>query len=175
MDTTEYEQQQTRLQATTRDWILRGEPNAFVTLTFKSEAEVSFRYAEKVFGTFAHELKCQLFGKKSKKRILMVPIIEGYASKQQRAALTADQRTHVHSLFRFPQNPTNYKETVRQIWVGSSGVCGDPTIYCPDNERWFRELVGDETKRIHTNYALKTCGQDTEAVLWKFVPSGHLI
>jgi hypothetical protein len=177
MNTTEYELRQTRLQAEMRDWILRGDPNSFVTLTFRSERGVSYRRAEKEYGAFAHELKCQLFGEKSTKRIFMVPIIEGYAKEQQRTALldAPGEHTHIHCLIRFPGNPMDYKEIVRQIWIATSGVCGDPDVYCPNSDAWFQELATDESKRIRTNYVLKTCGQDTEALLCKFVPVRHVI
>jgi len=173
MGINEYEQRQTELQKVTRDWLLRGEPNVIVTLTFRSEDKVTFENAVKVFGTFAHQLKSHFFGEKSKKRIYMVPVVEGYQAPQMEG-LAADKRTHIHCLMRLPDDPSAYKGVIREVWMASSGICGDPNVYCPNNDDWFLVLDSEERKRVFTNYVLKTCGIDTEAVLWKFVPIRHM-
>lgn len=165
MDTQEYEQRQTTLQKATRDWLLRGQANAFITLTFRSEAGVSFSFGEKAFGAFIHDLKCNLFGEKSKKRLFVVPVIEGYV-----LAKHEPNRTHIHILVKFPGDPLNYKEVVRRSWMASSRLSGDPLVYDPSNEQWFKDISDQELCRIETNYVLKTCAMDTEAILWKYVP-----
>lgn len=166
---------QTILQTVTRDWLLRGKPNAFVTLTFRPEKGVSFDYAQKVTGTFMHGMKTEMFGEKSKKRFFVVPVIEGYVVAKHKP-----RRTHIHCLMRLPDDPLNYMATVRRVWLDSSPFSGDPLVYDPDIEqqdnadieqnvekKWFKSIYEAEGA---INYVLKTCALDTQAILWKFVP-----
>lgn len=169
----DYEEKQTKTQTDAREWLLRVEPNVFVTLTFKSEMGVERDYAEKVFGTFMHKLKCQLFGRNSKKRIWMCAVIEG--NDAEGASSNAEgcrEQTHIHCLMRLPGNPMDYMEMVSRFWVESSQICGNPKIYCPNNNNWFLEISNSEKRRALTNYVLKTCSMDIDAVLHDFVSFG---
>lgn len=169
----DYENKQTKMQTDARDWLLRVEPNVFVTLTFNSEMGVNGECARRVFGTFAHKLKCQLFGKNSKKRIGMCPVIEG--SDAEGESLDAEGRreqTHIHCLMRLPGNPMDYMEMVGRFWMESSRFCGNPKVYCPNNNDWFLEISSSEKRRALTNYVLKTCSIDIDAVLHEFVSFG---
>ncbi len=175
MHITEYERSQTKLQAAIEQMILDGKPNVFITLRPNVEDGVSFERMEKLFGIFAYKLKCKLFGRGSKKRIFMVPVVEKYAEGESFGALTKNSDgTHIHCLVHFPGDPIDYKEMVRGLWINSSNACGDPDIYCPDSEKWFTVLNTEESQRALAKYIVKTCTEDTQAVLWKFVPSGFM-
>jgi hypothetical protein len=162
----------TEMQRQAAEWLLRGEPNVVVTLTFDTEEGVSYKFAEEVFGTFAHKLKCHLFSKKSKKRIPMCPSVEHYGREMmwKTSAPGVRQGTHIHCLMRLPGNPMDYMEVVRKLWVSSNSLCGNPKVNCPNNDDWFKELATEESRRRMTNYALKTCGNNFDAVLVKFMP-----
>jgi hypothetical protein len=54
--------------------------------------------------------------------------------------------------------------------MASSRLSGDPLVYDPDQEQWFKDISDQELCRIETNYVLKTCTTDTEAILWQYVP-----
>lgn len=172
MEFWEYEEQQTEMQSAVRDWILSDyAPNVFVTLTSRAENGMSFGTAERVFGTFAHQLKSYLFASKSKRRIPMVPIVEGTKRWHDMAIKLGMRRgTHIHCLMKLPGNAADHMEAVRRIWKNSSSVCGDPEVYCPNNNNWFLELDTATKQRVFVNYALKRCDSDTETVLWDFVP-----
>jgi hypothetical protein len=172
MEMWEYEERQTRLQEAARDWLMHCYPtNAFVTLTSSAEAGISYETAEKVFGTFAHGLKCYLFGAKSKKRINLIPVVEGYDKCHGMSkTLGLRQGTHIHCLMNLPGNPMDHMDAIRDLWMDSSGVCGDPKIHCPNNDDWFLPLDTAKKKRVFTNYALKSCETNLDAVLVKFVP-----
>ena len=170
MNSDKYELQ-TPLQAKTRDWILEMDPNVFITFTFRAENGVSYDQANKIYGKFASKMRIRFFPKNSKRRLLMVPVVEGYGKNRTCSETSKrEERTHIHCLMRLPGDPMLYMEAIRKLWVSSSRACGNPNIYCPSDKRWFVSLVTLEDKINFTNYALKTCGQDTEAVLWKFVP-----
>lgn len=169
----DYEEKQTKIQTDARDWLLRVEPNVFVTLTFNSGMGVDDKCARRVFGTFAHKLKCQLFGRNSKKRIGMCPVIEGSdAEGESSNAKGRREQTHIHCLMKLPGKPMDYMEMVCRLWVESSEVCGNPKIYCPKSNDWFLEISTNEKRRALTNYVLKTCSLDIDAVLLDFVPLG---
>ena len=151
-----------------------GDSNAFVTLTSRARRGMSYEQAEKAFGTFAHSLKCHLFSAKSKKRIHMVPVVEGYSRQPGLAAkLGLREGTHIHCLMTLPGDPMAYMDVVAGLWRSSNSVCGDPAVYCPNSNNWFLELNTTEVRQIYVNYALKTCTTDTDAVLWDFVPIRH--
>jgi hypothetical protein len=166
---------QTALQTVTRDWLLRGKPNAFVTLTFRPEKGVSFNYAQRVTGTFVHGMKAEMFGEKSKKRFFVVPVIEGYVQTKHKP-----RRTHIHCLMKLPNDPSSYMAMIRRVWLNSSPFSGDPLVYDPDidqnddagieqhvEKKWFKNIY-EAGGAI--DYVLKTCAFDTQAILWKFVP-----
>lgn len=172
MEMWEYEERQTQLQTEARDWLLTNYPtNAFVTLTSRAKTGMSYETAEKVFGTFAHGLKSYLFGAKSKKRISLIPFVEGYdkcsgLSKK----LGLREGTHIHCLMNLPGNPIDHMAVVRGLWMNSSSVCGNPKFYCPNNNNWFLPLTTDKRRRIFANYAVKTCDTNFDAALVKFMP-----
>jgi hypothetical protein len=173
MEDTDSKKSRTALQAQAADWILRGEHNVMVTLTFAGDDGVSYKFAEKAFGTFAHKLKCQLFGRNSKRRIAMCPIVENYGTEMMWSTSLAGVRqgTHIHCLMRLPENPMDHKEVVRKLWRSSGPRCGDPKINCPNGKDWYVEMKNEHDRVGLTNYALKKCEQNVDGILVKFVPS----
>ena len=116
----------------------------------------------------------------------MVPVIEGYAKGQSYAALyKPSDDTHIHCLLKLPGDPLDHKEMIRKIWLASSKLSGDPNIYCPEGgeegnrkgsgEGWFKLLATDDLKTVFAGYNLKTCGNELDPVLLKFVPSRWVI
>ncbi len=143
-----------------------------VTLTFSGENGVSYSFAEKAFGAFAHKLKCRLFGRNSKKRIAMCPIVEDYGTEVVWSTSPAGVRqgTHIHCLMRLPGSVTDYKEVIRKLWRASGRLCGNPTINCPKRDDWYVEITEEHERVELTNYALKKCDDNIDGVLVKFVP-----
>ena len=170
MENHQYEQRQTKLQEATRDLILKGNPNNFTTLTFKEN--VSFKYARECYGSFASGLKRELFGWKSRKRILMFPVVESTGDGMNRATHhdIFGGRIHIHSVMGLPGNPQDHKELVLNLWMQSGGLCGNPCVYCPNSDDWFLDFDDKQKRRVMANYAVKTCANDHAGVLWDFVP-----
>ncbi len=144
-----------------------------VTLTFSGDEGVTYGFAEKAFGVFAHKLKCHLFGKNSKKRIAMCPIVEDYGSEVMWSTSPAGVRqgTHIHCLMRLPGRPADHRDVVRRFWRASGARCGDPKVNCPGKDTWFVEMATQQDREKLTNYALKKCEADIDGILVKFVPT----
>ena len=170
MDDTTYSR--TEFQRQAADWLLSAEHNAMVTLTFSGDAGVSYKLAEKAFGSFAHKLKCHLFGANSKKRIPMCPIVEDFGGEMMWSTSAADTRqgTHIHCLMRLPGCPMTYKEVVRKLWRSSGKWCGNPNVNCPNRDDWFIELDEEHAKNEMTDYVLKKCDDNFDGVLVMFMP-----
>lgn len=163
--------QLSELQLATRDFALSGDVNVFGTFTFDAERGVGYGQAEDIFGTFIHALKCHLFGRNSKKRIHLFPVVEGYWRDQAMARrLGIREGTHIHALMNLPHDPLSYRDVVRELWMDSHSVCGDPHVYCPKSDKWFLDIRGAGLREVYAEYAVKTCAIDTDAVLWKYVP-----
>ena len=172
MEGTTDERTQTALQREAADWLRHGYPNVFITLSFREP--VSYARAVKIFGKYTHRLKSALFGRKSKKRLSIVPIVEKYHEGSSYGALTTPaEGIHIHCLARLPDCPADYMEMIRELWTQSDRCCGDPNVYCPDSSKWFEELDAEDDAHRVINYVLKTCATDTQAVLWKFVSFGR--
>ncbi|GAB2805131.1 hypothetical protein [Dyella kyungheensis] len=162
----------TDLQRSAINWLREAKVNAFITYSFRKE--VSFTAAEKIFGTYAYGLKSAFFGRNSTKRFPMVPIVEKYHQGDSYAALlTPEEGIHIHCFMQLPDYPCNHKETIRELWTKSDQRCGDPAVYCPKDDGWFVEIKTSDDQDRLINYALKTCQQNTDAVLWKFVSFGR--
>ncbi|MBA0283706.1 hypothetical protein [Stenotrophomonas maltophilia] len=172
MDDTDSTKSRTALQEQAADWLLRGEHNVMVTLTFSGSDGVSYKFAEKAFGTFAHKLKGYLFGTKSKKRIAMCPIVEDYGAEMMWSTSPTGVRqgTHIHCLMRLPGSPMNHKDVVRRLWRASGRRCGDPRVNCPGRDDWYVEMLAQQDRVELTSYALKKCSDSVDGVLVKFVP-----
>ncbi|KLD62506.1 hypothetical protein [Dyella japonica] len=156
------------LQRVTADWLKQLEPNLFVTYTF--EEAVSYDRAMKIFGTHVHSLRGELFGRRSKRLIPMVPVIEMYErGSSYGSLLMPSDGTHIHCAYRLPGQPDDYKEVIRRTWTQADNTCGNPDVYCRNSDGWYRELNTDSDAGNVIGYMLKTCAMDTEAVLWKFV------
>lgn len=170
MDDTTYSR--TEFQRQAADWLLGAEHNAMITLTFSGETGVSYNLAEKAFGSFAHKLKCHLFGANSKKRISMCPIVEDFGGEMMwsTSATGTRQGTHIHCLMRLPGCPTTHKEVVRKLWRSSGKLCADPKVNCPNRDDWFIELDDADSKNEMTHYVLKKCDDNFDGVLVMFVP-----
>ena len=173
MEDTDSTKSRTALQLQTADWLLRGEHNVMVTLTFSGDDGVSYKFAERAFGTFAHKLKGHLFGTKSKKRIAMCPIVEDYGREMMWSTSPAGVRqgTHIQCLMRLPGSPMDHKDVIRKLWRSSGRFCGDPLVNCPDGEDWYKELKTEQDRMELTNYTLKKCADNIDGVLVKFVPT----
>lgn len=149
-------------------WIASTKYNAFVTLTFCAESNLSYNRVARIFGRFLHRLKVQLFGRNSKKRLSLVPVIEKF-DRDNLYRARGDLNTHVHVLIRFPGNPQEYKALVARLWKSSSRVCGDPAIYCPKDDGWFLTSKSESFSEEMAGYLTKTCTINTDAVLWQYV------
>lgn len=172
MDDTGSKYSRTEFQQQAADWLQRGEHNVMVTLTFSGDDGVGYKFAEKAFGTFAHKLKCHLFGKKSKKRIPMCPIVEDFGKEMvwSTSPPGVRQGTHIHCLMRLPGSPIDYKDVVRKFWRSSGRLCGDPKVNCPDRDDWFIELNSEHDRSELTHYVLKKCDDNFDGVLVMFMP-----
>lgn len=160
-----------RLQVATSEFLLSGDLNVFGTFTFGTARGVGYEKASRIFGTFAHALKSHLFGRNSRKRIQLVPVIEGYRRDQAIAHdLGIRQGTHIHCLMNLPHAPPSYRDVVRDLWINSDSACGDPKVYCPKSDKWFLDISNTNLQKKFVDYVLKTCVMDTDAVLWKYVP-----
>lgn len=144
-----------------------------VTLTFSGEDGVGYKFAEKGFGAFARKLKCHLFGRNSKKRIAMCPIVEDYGTEMMWSTSPAGVRqgTHIHCLMRLPGSPMEHKRVIHRLWRASGLRCGDPKVNCPGKDDWYVEIDTDHDKKKLTNYVLKKCEDNTVGILLKFVPT----
>ncbi|TCV92130.1 hypothetical protein EC912_108124 [Luteibacter rhizovicinus] len=163
---------QTTLQTALGNWLQGAEPNAFITYSFRRA--VSYDMACKTFGSHAYKLKCHFFGRNSKRRLAMIPVIEKYYAGKSYGALETDSEgIHIHCLIHLPEQPKDHMELIRETWISANPACGDPLVYCPNSDEWFKEIRTDDTANILINYALKTCTRDTESVLWKFVSLGQ--
>jgi len=144
-----------------------------VTLTFSGDEGVTYNFAEKAFGAFVHKLKCHLFGRNSKKRIAMCPIVEDYGTEMMWSTSPAGVRqgTHIHCLMRLPGSPMDYKDVVRKLWRSSGRRCGDPRVNCPGKDDWYVEIDSEHDRAELTNYALKMCEDNADGILVLFVPT----
>ena len=173
MEDTDSTKSRTALQVQTADWLLRGEHNVMVTLTFSGDDGVSYKFAEKAFGTFAHKLKSHLFGTKSKKRIAMCPIVEDYGTEMMWSTSPEGVRqgTHIHCLMRLPDSPMDHKDVVHRLWRDSGRLCGDPKVNCPGKDDWYVEIDTEHDRIELTDYVLKKCEDNIDGILLKFVPT----
>lgn len=160
------------LQQQLAEWLRTRGHNAMITLTFSGADGVSYREAQRLFGVFAHKLKCELFGRNSKRRVEMCPIVENYGAEIMWSTCDPGQRqgTHIHCLMRLPEGSVDYKEVIQRLWRNSGAVCGDPRKNCPNSDDWFVKLDTQEKRDTMTNYALKKCTQNIDGVLIKFMP-----
>lgn len=133
----------------------------------------SYKFAEKVFGTFAHKLKCHLFGRNSKKRIAMCPIVEDYGTEMMwsTSLVGVRQGTHIHCFMRLPGSPKDHKDVVNRLWRASGRCCGDPKVNCPGKDDWYVEIDSEHDRVELTNYVLKECEDSIDGILVKFVPT----
>jgi len=153
----------------TAQWIGNAEYNAFITLTFRSGMKISYNRAEKLFGRFLYKLKARVFGRNSKRRLPLVAAIEKF-DKDDLYRTRDDLNTHVHVLVRFPGDPKNFKELVAGLWKSCSSVCGDPKVYCPSTDGWFRTPDSSNFGAdVAASYITKTCRINTDAILWRYV------
>lgn len=157
-----------KLRRATVQWIESVQYNAFVTLTFVPDASVSYNSAKISFGRFLHRLKIQLFGRNSKKRLAVVPVVEKF-DRNNLYLGSSELNTHLHVLIRFPGDPLAYKAMVAKIWRSSSRAAGNPAIYCPDDDQWFLTPTWETFNEDMAGYLAKTCTINTDAVLWKYV------
>lgn len=173
MEDTDSTNLRTDLQVQTADWLLSSEHNVMVTLTFSGRNGVSYKFAEATFGTFAHKLKCYLFGTNSKKRIAMCPIVEGFGTEMMWSTSPSGVRqgTHIHCLMRLPGSPMDHKDVVRKLWRTSGQRCGDPIVNCPGRDNWYVEIDAEHDRTELTSYVLKKCEEDIDGILVKFVPT----
>ena len=173
MEDTDSMKSRTALQVQTADWLLRGEHNVMVTLTFSGDDGVSYKFAEKAFGIFAHKLKSYLFGNKSKKRIAMCPIVEDYGTEMMWSTSPTGVRqgTHIHCLMRLPDSPMDHNDVVHRLWRDSGRLCGDPKVNCPGKDDWYVEIDTEHDRIELTDYVLKKCEDNIDGILLKFVPT----
>ena len=162
---------QTPIQATLRDNFLKSAPNVnvFGTLTFNSEHGVSYWEAKKIFGKFIRLLNAYLYGIKSKKRILILPVVEKSGVEHGGGPYVKYDGTHIHFVADIPGGATATQETVRKLWIASSKIAGDPNIYCPNSDDWYQTIWNYESKNSLIQYTIKTCRINTNTVLWDFV------
>lgn len=160
----------TELQIGIRDFVLRHNPNVFVTLTFDCEGGVSYDDAKKAFGSFAQSLKGHHFGRNSKKRFFVLPVVEHSGIEFDGSASKKQAGTHIHFVGKLPGDPLEFNEVLRRHWRKSSPIAGDPYVHCPDRVKWCQPLTSYEARVAATQYSIKSCKHNTQSILLDFIP-----
>lgn len=162
--------QQTELQKALANHFLMEDYNAFITLTFKGEAAVSYAHAEKAFGRFIHALRCTLFKERSKYRMPLLAVVESYPGRPMCNGLPQglEERTHIHCCIKLPSQEVDLRGLVRTAWLDAGTTSGDPLVSDPSGNKWFIEIDDQTSMDRYVNYSLKQCSCDHEPVLWKF-------
>jgi hypothetical protein len=155
-----------------RAWLLsRAEYNVMVTHTFRGDYGVSYEQAKRIFGLFVRRLRDELFGRRSRRRIPMAPVVEDYKEQLQQRGVEVGERegTHIHCLMALPGPPADYKEVVRRLWEDSHESCGKPRVYCPGSDKWFLEISNAELRGVLMSYVLKRCEFDVDGLLVQYL------
>lgn len=155
------------------DLIVGYQPNVFMTLRPNVEGGTSYVQMVKAFGAFAHTVKNKLFGRNSRKRLFLFPVVEKFGSGYAYDSLCKpSEAIHIHCMATLPGDPREYEPLVRDTWLNASPISGDPYVYCPTNDKWFVSLSTEAEARIYASYIVKGCQGDTLPILWKYVPAG---
>lgn len=161
------------LKQSTIDLILSYQPNVFMTLRPNVEGGASYVQMARAFGAFAHTIKCKLFGRNSKKRLFLFPVVEKFGLGRSYGSLRKpSEAIHVHCLAKLPGDPHEYQPLIRDSWLAASPISGDPYVYCPADDKWFIAISSDVEAKIYASYIVKNCQDDTLPILWKYVPAG---
>lgn len=153
-------------------WLENRAPyNVMFTGTFRSEDGITYGMAKLIFAMFVGRLRDRVFGRKSKRRIAMVPVLEGYMEQMQRRGLASGFRegTHIHVLIDLPLPTAEGKEVVLQCWKETHRLCGDPAVYCPDSDRWYLEITDAPMRASLIGYVLKRCRQNLDGLLLDYM------
>lgn len=166
----EKEEQQTELQRALAKHFLMENYNTFITLTFKGEAVTSYAHAQKAFGRFMHSLRCKLFKERSRYRMPLLAVVEGYPGRPMCTGplQMPHERTHIHCCIRLPDGKSDYRELVRHCWLDADASSGDPLIIDPAGDKWFIDIPDAVSMERYVHYSLKQCRCDHEPVLWNF-------
>lgn len=148
-------------------WAQEFDPTYFVTLTFADKEGTSFVYAKTVFGRFVRHLRSSLYGPDSRKRFPMFPVVEKYCRSNERQR---EVGTHIHLLINLQGDPAWLAVVVAQAWRKSGKFCGDPKKNTKDNnDLWFKPINNDDIATTFSDYIVKTCRDNMDAVLLDFV------
>lgn len=160
-------------------WISKTDYNIFATLTFKPEFGVKLRGAERAFAKFASSLAAH-FEKSGMSMPAIVPVIEGSYEQWFRLGTTflGREGTHIHVLMQLPGEIDANRELIRKLWVqAGKRICGDPRVYCPSSNDWFKEITTAEERDAYIGYVTKYMQDDCIGLLLGHMnlrPSGPL-
>lgn len=128
-----------------------------VTLTFRTP--VTEQAADAMLDSFLKRLRNRVYGKKSKKKLNVVPFLE----KNDYDGL------HVHLLVEDASKRSQREEarllhkTVQYVWETTEGPVGRINVSCPDGASWFKDI--DNTDGA-VNYCLKQVKRNPDVVRW---------
>ena len=140
------------LKQSASNWISQGENwKYFVTLTFRKD--ISDDGAKHIFNGLCKRINQEIFGKRSRRRLPMFPVIEH----------TKDGRPHFHFLLGSHEKygDKRLKKLIMNKWNMSDFTKIDHLRY--DHE-WFKPIDENSNTNI-INYCLKTVKNDIDCVL----------
>jgi hypothetical protein len=145
------------------DWMYQTEWNSMVTLTLCAEGrEVQNDEACRLLGKLVSRIMKRLYPRKSKKKLVMAPFLE-------RNTLGV---LHFHILFKLDGDAAANKRLLKEIWTKLDAVCGDPDVHDKTGEKWYIEISAQPDRRRITEYVMKTCVHDIEALVLKYAYLG---
>lgn len=141
--------------------LLKEEWNLFVTFTFKNE--ISFEHIHGVYGRFAVNLRKHVYGKNSKKRVPMFPVIEGELPDDTMFL----ERRHIHVLLNLQSSIAQSRELLRELWMAASTHCGDPDVACSEQDKdgWCLAIFTKAYRRNRVSYILKQAKFNSDRIM----------
>lgn len=157
---TSYERSVLSYRSGLNEYLTHYEWRYFITLTFSKEVTEST--ADAMLDSFLRRLHSWVFGKKSKKRLALVPFLEQ----------NYYDGLHLHILLEDPSLRTGrgpaqtLRQTIQRIWETTDGPSGKITVSCPDGASWFEEVHAPGGA---VSYCLKQMPYNSDVVRWQFV------
>lgn len=151
-----------------RDWLIDIEFNIMATLTFKVGMGVSLYSAEKAFCRFSEKLKGSVWKRNPNDDVMYAPVVENSFEQQRIRGSPPPGRegTHIHVLLKLPGELDENRKRIRNLWVSTSKfVCGDPSIYCPDGDKWCVGIETLEEREAYIGYVAKHMQDDCTGLL----------
>lgn len=131
---TDVEKIQLKLKEQSRQMLADRKYDLFITLTFKRDTTEEAASAD--ITRFIKLMNTACFGRRSKKSIVVAPVIERHWSDS----------AHVHILMQDPRKRTatrstiDLKQTIRESWNRVSSRTGDVYMSSGGTEEWFKTI-----------------------------------